>query len=676
MKIKRMKARLLLFFLPVILVILILLTGISYYFSSHALTKDVQDNASTVGTDYGNSIKDRTEYDFVQLEGIAGLPAIKNPGDKQAIVAILASVKERASDFDGIFYINPDGSGFNSDGKETNISKRPFYKKAIDTKKKVLSDPIVGNLSGKLSVVLAIPVLNNNQVVGLITGTVPMEKLSAVMDSVKFLQTGYGQLIDTTGMLIGDPKNPERVGKVNLLGADTSSGADNGQGKTDPQLIALLQNSIKSGAQETGTYYADNVERFGIATPVSMPGGQNWVMLISAPQAEGMASVHQLSLVMLAGSIFCIILAIITVLFIAKLITKPIETLRDECMLLAEGDLTDRQVVINSEDELGQLGNGFEKMKANFHMLINQIKIQTEQLAASSEELTASADQSAQAATQVATSITKVAEGAEEQTNAANKSMSAVQQMSEGLQHVAESSDKVADKSANTAKKADEGSLAVNKTIKQMTNIEKAVNDAGDVVKKLGNSSLQIGQIITTISEIASQTNLLALNAAIEAARAGEAGKGFAVVAEEVRKLAEQSQNAADQISQLIASIQGDIDKAVSSMENGYKEVELGSQVVNEAGSAFAEIMSSVDAVSEQIKEISGAIDEADVKSKAITEAVQRMDALSKSTTEQTQTVSAATQEQSASSESIASASEELAKLASELQASIQKFRV
>lgn len=210
----------------------------------------------------------------------------------------------------------------------------------------------------------------------------------------------------------------------------------------------------------------------------------------------------------------------------------------------------------------------------------------------------------------------------------------------------------------------------------QMIHIEKAVTNSAEIVANLGERSKEIGQIVDTISGIAGQTNLLALNAAIEAARAGEQGRGFAVVAEEVRKLAEQSQEAAKHIAVLIGEIQEDTQHAVSAMADGTQEVQRGTEAVNTAGKAFLEIAGLIETVSGQVGDIAAAIQQMAGGSQQLVSSVKDIDTLSRDIAEQTQTVSAATEEQTASMEEIASSSHELAQMAEKLQTAIAKFRI
>ena len=381
-------------------------------------------------------------------------------------------------------------------------------------------------------------------------------------------------------------------------------------------------------------------------------------------------------MLMIGILMMAIVLFILCAWMIARIITNPIKDMVITVSELASGDFRDKPRHFITKDEVGHLGDVLSNMRGGLRILMKQINESAEQVAASSEQLTAGADQSAQVANQVAASIAEVALGAEKQVNAIDQTSAVVEQMSVDIQQVATNSNLVSVKSVQAAEKAKEGSKSVEQAINQMMRIEHTVNKSAQVVAKLGARSTEIGQIVDTISGIAGQTNLLALNAAIEAARAGEQGRGFAVVAEEVRKLAEQSQEAAKQIAALISELQGDTEQSIVAMSQGTSEVNSGTEVVTAAGHAFGEITDLIMQVSAQIKDISTAIQHMASGSQQIVSSVQEIDKFSKNAAGEAQNVSAATEEQSASMQEIAVASQSLAQMAQSLQGAIGKFQI
>lgn len=391
---------------------------------------------------------------------------------------------------------------------------------------------------------------------------------------------------------------------------------------------------------------------------------------------EGIADAALAGRIILWATVAAILLALGIGFVIARMIAAPLGLMLKDVELVAAGDLSVKKIEMNRRDEVGKLAKAFNQMVDNLHTLVKHVSQASEQVAASSEELTASADQMAKASIQVVDSISGVAQGADKQLQSVTDAMAVVEELSAGAEQIAASSSNVATMSEKTADAARDGEKAVDVAINKMADIEKTVLTSADMVTGLGNRSKEIGQIVGVISGLASQTNLLALNAAIEAARAGEQGRGFAVVAEEVRKLAEQSQEAAKHIASLIGAIQSDTDKAVMAMNDGTREVKNGAEIVNVAGRAFKEIVASIGEMSQQIREISDAVQQMAQGSEQIVESVRNIDDISKTTAGATQSVSAATEENSATMQEIAASSETLSALAQQLQALVCKFQI
>jgi methyl-accepting chemotaxis protein len=439
----------------------------------------------------------------------------------------------------------------------------------------------------------------------------------------------------------------------------------------------VIELAIQNKNAEAYAMYTQNVESLAIEVINNLRNLSDYYSKLSEQMnVDNKAAVAKATQITIGILLLAFVILGLSGFYITKIITLPLRAMVIFAKELSSGDFRDKPRRFARKDEIGQLADALIGMRDSLRALMKHVNESSEQLAASSEQLTASADQSAQAANQIAESITEVATSAEQQLGVTNDASAVVDQMSDSIKQVALNANKVAEQSVQSTVKANKGNQSIDKAVNQMAIIEQTVTTSAQVVAKLGERSKEIGQIVDTIAGIAGQTNLLALNAAIEAARAGEQGRGFAVVAEEVRKLAEQSQEAAKKIAALIGEIQGDTNQAVAAMNDGTREVKLGAEVVNASGQVFQEIAAMVTLGSDQMKEISIAVEQMAVGSQQIVSSVKRIDELSKRSSGEAQTVSAATEEQSASMEEIASASQALAHLAMKLREAVSKFQI
>ncbi|MGN7470707.1 methyl-accepting chemotaxis protein [Brevibacillus sp. SAFN-007a] len=368
----------------------------------------------------------------------------------------------------------------------------------------------------------------------------------------------------------------------------------------------------------------------------------------------------------------CLLLAF----WLTRSIRGPVLRLVAEMKEVAEGNLRGERLVVKSRDEIFDLANSFNAMTDSLKGVIRQVGETSEQVASSAEELMASAEQTSRATEQIAVTVQEVAAGTERQVTSVGQGVKAIEDMSRGIRQIAVNAQQASSMVVQVASMAGDGNQSIQAAVEQMNAIHDSIRELAGVVDGLGNHSQAIGQIIEVITGIAEQTNLLALNAAIEAARAGEHGRGFAVVADEVRKLAEQSSQSAQQIGQLIQTIQADTKLAVDAMESGTKEVQEGILVVHHAGETFGQIQSSITTVADQIQDVSAAAQEVSAHSEQVVQAIELVSEVSGIAAEGTQNVSAATEEQLAAMEEITSSATALSDMADELQQMISRFKV
>jgi methyl-accepting chemotaxis protein len=381
-----------------------------------------------------------------------------------------------------------------------------------------------------------------------------------------------------------------------------------------------------------------------------------------------------------------------------------LSSLRDHCATgleeglgaLSQGDLTVATTPVTplidswSNDEVGDVAQATnairDKMVAaieayngsreSLAAMIGQVSSTAGSVSAASQQVASSADETGRAIGEIASAVSDVATGAERQTRTVQSTRAVSQEVAESaIQSASQVQETVA--AAEQAREiAREGATAVGQVTDAMAAVTEASSQATESIRALGAKSDQIGGIVDTISGLAEQTNLLALNAAIEAARAGEQGRGFAVVAEEVRKLAEESQQAAASIAELVREIQGETSRAVEVVESSAVRTASGAERVEGARESFERIDSSVEDMGARVGAIAEAIEHIAAAAERMSEDIGAVAVVAEESSASTEQISASTQQTSASAQEIAASAEELARVSEELDALVNRFKL
>lgn len=674
MRFQNVKTKFLVVLLPLFILSFVVLSVVSYYLANEALNEAADETIRTMGRESSMQVQEGINERIIRLEEL-GVDSVLRGNDEQAKVAYLANSQKRLG-FDSLYYSDLKGNCIRADGKKFNRADREYFKKVLDTQKAYVPQPVVSGVTGKLILVLTAPAFENGQFVGMMMGSITLEKLSKVLDQVKFRDSGYGYIVENKGKVIANNKAPEFINKLDLSEKTINPELKTVATELDEDLMRTFKQVVETG-EAMSCYYKNVLGRDDVAvlTPIDL-FGQRWVMVITAPESEVTAPVKRLANYMFGISIFFILLAIICIYVFAKNISKPIEIIRDDCMRLKDGDFKDRPVSVDSDDEIGQLAKGFHEMRNNLRDLIKKIQGEAEEVAASSEMLHESAGQSAEASNQVAVSITDIAQGVEKQSLSAKNVNGVAKEVANISEEIAHKSKNVAEVAHTANDDVELGRTAIASAVEQMQQIGSGAEEVQQAIHKLEQGSQEISNIVDLISNIAGQTNLLALNAAIEAARAGEQGRGFAVVAEEVRKLAEESHLSSQKIGELVKRNQIDMEKAVSASQAGTVGIGKGIEAVNSADETFKNIVNVISHLSDEIADISKSINTMAIGSNDMLTAMQQIDEVSKKNAAEVQSVSAATEEQSAAMQEIASASQNLANLSTELKSAISRFKI
>lgn len=588
------------------------------------------------------------------IKSLAVSPDVKNL-NYPSVKAYLIELSKNKS---GISYVVDNASGMQAIRGDNivmaNVADRNFYKnamKGIDENYQV----VLSKNTGKLVLNMGVPIKKNGVIVGVVQCAY---SLSAISNYVKSLSTNGSSvyILDNSGKVMAHPDNK-------LVTA-----------RTDYSKVNYVKNALKE--KKSGSVITTDLERGKRLVTYSYDEKTGWVLCIDYPYSIVTAVVNKMMVLYLVLTLVAFAIIIAAVSILARKLTNPIKYLQESADKIAKGDLTYTVEKIATKDEMGKLAIAFKKMADNLKTLIANINQSSLNVEKASIKLTSNCEQSLSASNQVALSIQEVSSDSDKSVRSVDKTSISIDDLLNAFDIMDGKITSMVNTVRNTSEYSSKGKESVDKVNIQMDNIQSTVNELSSGITKLKDRIISIGKFVDVISSIAEQTDLLALNAAIESAHAGEHGKGFSVVASEVRKLADESDNAAKEIKSLISVIQLETKNLETSMEKGTKEVNSGKIIVVETTAVFKDISNSIEEILDEINEISGEMSTIDRCSKEVMESVSNIKEISINTSGKAQTVAASIEEQVAVSDEITNYAKKLGKLSKNLQNSIEQFKI
>ena len=488
---------------------------------------------------------------------------------------VLAAVTELGglvpSNVNLAFFAWPDGHFVTSKGGSGSIADRDYFKAIMGGQDYAIGGAVLSRDTGLPVSNLAAAVKDaQGKVRGLIAYQVDLGKLSDIVKNLKLAQSGYGYIVDNTGLMIAHP-SPDFLMKFSLATSD----------KDGFRGLSQLAERVLTEDQLVGSYYKPDGTKI-LAIFHTIPDTPRWTLSLAVPEVELRSASIRVVTIMIITLVIALVIGVIVSVIFARSIVNPLSLVVNGIGLIAKGDLalTDfdmeatRKVIVR-KDELGTVGKSLDELLKALNSVVEEIRTASGQVSDGSQQLSDSAQGLSQGANEQAASIEELS--------------ASVEELASTVKQNADNTSQADSLARRVSQNAEASGKAVSQTVASMKEI------AGK---------------ISIIEEIARQTNLLALNAAIEAARAGEAGKGFAVVASEVRKLAERSATAAGEINELSTSSVSVAAEAGKKLEELVPDIKKAAELIQEIAAASSEQSSGAEQIAKGVTQMDTVVQE------------------------------------------------------------------
>ncbi len=529
----------------------------------------------------------------------------------------------------------------------------PWYSEPIDNGATLWTFPYESAAGGLITSYVT-PVVKDGEIIALVGMDLYLESITQTLSEVKMFETGYLYMMHPDGRILVHPRI--EFGE-NILD----------KGKFQPLLDEMAAN-------ESGfTSYKRDDGKGVVAAFSHLDNG--WIVASSVPEAEVLRILNMILMILVGIAVFSVVISIIAARIVGNGISKPILSVLKATEKIKDGDFT-VEVHVKSKDETMLLAEGLNEMTRSVKGLIGQARGVSQEMLDAASNLASMAEETNATVDQVASTVQEISKGTQDTAGDAEKGAYVAGEIDHKFIALMDNSSAMKE-NADIAIEMNKSGLEALEQLKEKSEVSKASNEKViDAVQSLDTRASAITNIIATISSIAEQTNLLALNASIEAARAGEAGRGFAVVADEIRKLAEDSSEATNEIRDIVLSIQQESQETVKIMNEVSEISTEQNEAVGNVTQSFNKIFTSVEGITSQIETVTLELDGLSTNKDDIVSIVSNISAVSEETAAGTEQVSHSMDEQSKAVEEVARSAEKLNELSIELNKQIDVFKI
>lgn len=537
------------------------------------------------------------------------------------------------------------------------ITERPWYIEMLESGDMTYTSPYKDDMTGKHVVSIVYPIFDGTQIIGSTGMDLYLDEIHTMMSAYKIGEKGYPTLIDKNGVFVYHPDNT-------LVGTRRIS-------ELGEQFVGFEKEMLE-GITNVGEYTDQEDDLYFAYTPISALG---WAVGASVPKEETQSIIRKFVFMNYGMFLATMILLVGTVYITVSRALKEVPSILEGMTKLSGGELR-TTLNIKSQDEIGQIGKAYNEAVASVKSVVEDTLISSKNVFQASDAMVRISEESKQASNEMSIAIAEVAEGASDQAIQTEESVNSIHELSTEIDEVIIKSEKIFESTENVHELSTKGAETIKELNIQTELNKQSVDTIKSIVGEMDQSSSEISVIVEMINAISGQTNLLALNASIEAARAGEAGRGFAVVADEIRKLAEQTNLATEEIREKITNIQEKSAIAVKETDASEEIVLENARIVGDTAEIFTGIQKNLENLFELTSASKESAVEMSARKEKIVEFIETISAGSQETSASMEEMSATTEEQLAIMENLSSEAQQLKGLSVELQQKLDTFKI
>lgn len=656
---RTLTSRLTLFFSLLIIVSMAILGVTNFYFASQALRDAIESDAIRLADGSADRINEWLLARQSEMQVLANGPVIRSM-DWNLAGGFITAVGNGNPDFALVWLARPDGSMNGSNGQSSNLADRDYFQQVIKTKAPVISDPVLSKTSGKWITAVAVPVKGpDGQLVGVVGASVNLDRVDQILAETK-IGAGYAYLMQKGGMMVS---HPDRTQVMN---------PDHSYLRTTNEELRRVAERMVAGEAGQGSYAYEGIKKSSFFAPVPSTG---WSLAVTTNESEVMAPLSVLTKTSLLLGAGMAIIAAVMAWLISRSIARPLRTMAAISLQVSDGDLSQR-MDYGGQDEIAELAANFNRMTEQLAATVGGLGSTTQEIKRASLLLTKAAQEAGEGSSQIAATMQELAAGSSDSAEQTQRGAELLEQLSQAIEQVTRTSQIASETSDRARHAVYQGGEAMAVQQKKIHENAQAAQTVAAAINQVVAQAQDVTAIVDLIRVVANQTNLLALNAAIEAARAGEAGRGFAVVADEVRKLAEQSNQEAEKISAIVSAMGNAIGVAVQQMTLAGKLVEEQNEAGQRTEGAFVAVRGAIEQIVVQIQEEAALAEEMAASADEVVHSIQTLAAHAEESAAGVQEVAATAEQQASTADSLSSLARQLEQQAARLSDEMGRFKL